>query len=267
MTGADTDITPRAVLQRLVDGSRERAEPLRPHLDRLVEHCATMEPVRSLGTALRQPGMSVIAEVKRRSPSAGPIAPDLDAVALARAYRAGGAAAVSVLTEPDGFGAWPADLPAVARYADLPTLRKDFVVEAAQVWETRAMGADAVLLIVAILDEGALAGLLIAARGAGLEALVEAHTEAEVAAAVDAGASIVGVNNRDLGTFAVDLAIAERLRAAIPDDVVTVAESGMSSPAAAARMADAGYDAILVGEAASRAADPAGFVASLRTAR
>ncbi|MEX2323451.1 MAG: indole-3-glycerol phosphate synthase TrpC [Acidimicrobiia bacterium] len=267
MTAADTDITPQAVLRRLVDGSRERAESLRPHLDRLVGHCATMAPVRSLGAALRQPGMSIIAEIKRRSPSVGPIAPDVDAIALAHAYQAGGAAAVSVLTEPIGFGAWPADLPAVARHADLPTLRKDFVVEAVQVWETRAMGADAVLLIVAILGDGALARLLAEARAAGLEALVEAHTGAEVAAAVDAGADIVGVNNRDLGTFAVDLATAERLRAAIPDGVVTVAESGVSSPAAAARMTDAGYDAILVGEAASRAADPTGFIASLRTAR
>jgi indole-3-glycerol phosphate synthase len=267
MTGTDTDITPQAVLRRLVDGSRERAEPLRPHVDRLMDHCATMTPVRSLGAALRHPGMSVIAEIKRRSPSAGPIAPDVDAIALARAYRSGGAAAVSVLTEPLGFGAWPADLPAVARHADLPTLRKDFVVEVSQVWETRAMGADAVLLIVAILDEGALASLLAEARAAGLEALVEAHTEAEVTAAVGAGAEIIGVNNRDLGTFAVDLAIAERLRAAIPDGVVTVAESGVSSPAVAARMADAGYDAILVGESAARAADPAGFIASLRTDR
>ncbi|HUG75386.1 MAG TPA: indole-3-glycerol phosphate synthase TrpC [Acidimicrobiia bacterium] len=267
MTGADTDITPQTVLRQLVDGSRQRAEPLRPHLDRLMDHCATMASVRSLGAALRHPGMSVIAEIKRRSPSVGAIAPDVDAIALARAYQAGGAAAVSVLTEPIGFGAWPADLPAVARHADLPTLRKDFVVDAAQVWETRAMGADAVLLIVAILGDGALASLLAAARSAGLEALVEAHSEAEVAAAVDAGADIVGVNNRDLGTFAVDLATAERLRAAIPDGVVTVAESGVSSPAAATRMADAGYDAILVGEAASRAADPADFIASLRIGR
>lgn len=264
MMDADTDTTPQAVLQRLVNGSHQRAEPLRPHVDRLIEHCAAMAPVRSLGAALRQPGLSIIAEIKRRSPSVGPIAPEVDAIALCRAYRAGGAAAVSVLTEPIGFGAWPADLPAVARHADLPTLRKDFVVDAAQVWETRAMGADAVLLIAAILGDGVLEALLAEARAAGLEALVEAHTEAEVLAAVHAGADIVGVNNRDLGTFAVDLATAERLRAAIPDGVVTVAESGVSSPAAAARMAGAGYDAILVGEAASGAADPAGFIASLR---
>jgi indole-3-glycerol phosphate synthase len=267
MTGADTETTPQDVLRRLVDGSRDRAVSVRPHLDRLVDHCASMVPARSLAAALAAPGLSVIAEIKRRSPSAGAIAPELDAIAHARAYQDGGAAAVSVLTEPTGFGAWPADLPAVARHAGLPTLRKDFVVEAVQVWETRAMGADAVLLIAGILGDGLLGKLLATARAAGLEPLVEAHTEQEIAAAVDAGADIIGVNNRDLDSFTVDLGTAERLRASIPDGVLTVAESGVSSPESAARMADAGYDAILVGEAASRATDPAGFIASLQASR
>jgi indole-3-glycerol phosphate synthase len=267
MTGADTDTTPQDLLRRLVDGSRERAAPLQPHLGRLVDHCGSMAPTRSLGAALAAPGLSVIAEIKRRSPSAGAIAPELDAIAVARAYQDGGAAAVSVLTEPTGFGAWPADLPAVARHADLPTLRKDFVVEAVQVWETRAMGADAMLLIAGILGDRLLRELLATARSAGLECLVEAHTLSEVAVAVDAGAEIIGVNNRDLDTFTVDLRNAERLRASIPDGVLTVAESGVSSPESAARMADAGYDAILVGEAASRATDPEGFIASLQAGR
>lgn len=251
------------MLEQLVDGSRERAAPLAPHVDRLRAHVASMAPARDLEAALRQPGLSVIAEIKRRSPSVGPIAPDLDPRRLGPAYEAGGAAALSVLTDPAGFGAYPADLPQATRAVGIPVLRKDFIVEPAQVWETRAMGADAVLLIVAALDAASLEALIAEARAAGLAHLVEAHTADEVTGAIDAGADIVGVNNRDLSTFTVDLAVAESLRTLIPDGVVAVAESGVRSTDDARRMRDAGYDAVLVGEAAAGSGDPATFIQSL----
>jgi len=149
---------------------------------------------------------------------------------------------------------------------DVPVLRKDFVLHPAQVWEARAAGADAILLIAAVLDDPALESLLATAVEAGLEALVEAHDAGEADRALRAGARIIGVNNRDLGTFDVDLATAEQMRSALGDGVVTVAESGVSSLEAAARMRRAGYDAILVGEAAVRSPDAAAFVASLREA-
>lgn len=219
-------------------------------------------PARDLAAALSGPGLAVIAEVKRRSPSRGPIDPDLDPAALAAAYERGGAAAVSVLTEPDHFGGSLADLAAVRDAVAVPVLRKDFVLHPAQVWQARAAGADAVLLITAVLDDALLAVLLEAAGEAGLTALVEVHTPDEARRAAGAGAEVIGVNNRDLGTFEVDPATAERIRPLL-GDAVAVAESGVSGPALAARMAAAGYDAILVGEAAVRAPDPAAFVAGL----
>jgi indole-3-glycerol phosphate synthase len=235
-------------------------------MDDLRDEAERAVPARDFAGALALDGLSVIAEVKRRSPSRGPIAEDLDAPDLAGRYAAGGAAAISVLTEPEFFSGSPADLAAVRAAVDLPVLRKDFVVHPAQVWETRALGADAVLLIVAVLDDSELVGLLATAAEAGLAALVEVHTAAEAERALWAGAGIIGVNNRDLTTFDVDLGTAERLRAGLPEGVIAVAESGVSSPAGAARMSAAGYEAILVGEAAVRAVDPAAFVRSLRDA-
>ena len=223
-------------------------------------------PVRDFVGALTTPGLSVIAEVKRRSPSAGAIDVDLDPAELASSYAVGGAAAVSVLTEADHFGALPGDLPAVRSAIGIPVLRKDFILEEAQVWQSRAMGADAVLLIVAILDDATLARLLATAAAAGLASLVEVHTAGEAGRATDAGAGIIGVNNRDLSTFGVDLGTAERIRPLLGSGVVAVAESGVSSVEGAGRMAAAGYDAVLVGAAAVRSGDPAGFVASLRGA-
>jgi indole-3-glycerol phosphate synthase len=251
------------MLVRLIDGARLRAEAISPRMDDFRETSAALPPARDIAAALRAPGLSVIAEVKRRSPSAGAIAPDLDPASLAAAYAAGGAAALSVLTEPDLFGALPGDLEAARSHVSLPVLRKDFIVDPVQVWEARAMGADAVLLITGVLDDGTLRQLLDEAAAGGLGALVEAHTADEVRRSVAAGASIVGVNSRDLGTFTVDLTTAERLRPLIPAGVVAVAESGVISPEAARRMRASGYDAVLVGEAAARADDPASFITSL----
>jgi indole-3-glycerol phosphate synthase len=210
--------------------------------------------------------LAIIAEIKRRSPSAGEIAPGLDAPRQAMRYVDGGAAAISVLTEPDFFSGSLADLQAVREAVPVPVLRKDFIIDPVQLWEARAAGADAVLLIVAALDRLQLEELLAAVATMGMEALVEGHTAQEVEMAVAAGAKIVGVNNRDLATFVTDLGVAEAIAPLIPDGVVGVGESGVSSTAGAARMAAAGYRAILVGEAAVRSSDPETFIAELRAA-
>ncbi len=217
--------------------------------------------------------LGLIAEVKRRSPSKGDIAPDLDAASQALAYEAAGADAVSVLTEPTRFGGSLEDLAAVAAAVRLPVLRKDFIVDAFQVREAAAAGAAAVLLIVAALDDPALAELLDASRACGLDALVEVHDRAELLRAVGAGAKLIGVNNRDLRTLTVDLnvtvGLAEVVRAlpapaaagpdagpaaAQPAGVLLVSESGISTPADARRVAAAGAHAVLVGEALVRCA-------------
>jgi indole-3-glycerol phosphate synthase len=190
----------------------------------------------------------------------------IDPAAQAARYAAGGAAAVSVLTEPDYFGGSLEDLEAVRAAVDLPVLRKDFVVHPAQVWEARVAGADAVLLIAAVLGDADLGSLLEVVAAAGLAALVEVHDAAEVGRAVASGARVVGVNNRDLRTFVTDLSTAERLAPLLHGVPVRVAESGVSDPRGAARMAAAGYDAVLVGEALVRAADPGALVAELRAA-
>lgn len=220
--------------------------------------------VRDFSRTLVAPGLSVIAEVKRRSPSAGDLAVALDPSAQARRYAAGGAAAISVLTEPHHFGGSLQDLVTVRRATDLPVLRKDFMLNEAQIWESRAAGADAVLLIAAVLDGRRLPLMLEAVVAASMTALVEVHDEAEAERAVAAGASLVGVNNRDLGSFVTDLAVAERLSGRLADVAVRVAESGVKSAADAARMAAAGYDAVLVGEALVRSEDPARLIRAFR---
>ena len=225
-----------------------------------------MPSARDFGGSLRRSGLQVIAEIKRRSPSAGDISMGLDPVTQARLYVEGGAAAISVLTEPRFFGGSLDDLRAVRAAVDVPVLRKDFVVHPAQVWEARVAGADAVLLIVAALTDVELAELIAVAELAGVEALVEAHTADEAARALAAGAVIVGINNRDLSSLVTDLGVAESIAPALGSAGVKVAESGVSSRSGATRMADAGYDALLVGEAAVRSTDPAAFIADLREA-
>ncbi len=221
---------------------------------------------RGFRAALAAPGLQVIAEIKRRSPSKGDLNMGLDPVAQAKLYVAGGAAAISVLTEPDYFGGSLEDLEAVREAVSIPVLRKDFIIDERQVAESRAAGADALLLIVAALDEPKLRDLLGEAANVGIDVLVEAHNEAEAAIAASAGAAVLGVNNRDLTTFVTDLAVAERVAPTLPEDCVLVAESGVSSPDGAARMARAGYDAILVGEALVTTSDPTQLIRDLKAA-
>jgi indole-3-glycerol phosphate synthase len=213
---------------------------------------------RSFEAALSRRGepARIIAEVKRASPSAGAIRTGLDAVAQARAYADAGAAAISVLTDGPGFGGSLADLAAVRDAVGVPLLRKDFVVDRYQLLEARAHGADAALLIVAALEPATLRGLLDACGELALAALVEVHEDAEVDAALGAGARIVGVNNRNLKTFVVDLAVSERLLPRLPAEVRGIAESGVRTADDARRLRRAGATNLLVGEALVRAADP-----------
>jgi indole-3-glycerol phosphate synthase len=236
---------------------RSVAEALRrPGADRLRERARAMPAARDFRAALAGPGLAAIAELKRRSPSAGELKGGADAAATARLYEAAGAAALSILTEPDYFAGDLSDLVAARAAVGVPVLRKDFVVHPWQLAESRAAGADAVLLIVAALGR-ATGDLLAEARRLGLQALVEVHDEAELALAIDAGADLVGVNNRNLADLSVDLRVAERLIPLLPRGIVAVAESGVERRDDAARMARAGAAAILVGTALMRAADPA----------
>jgi indole-3-glycerol phosphate synthase len=215
-------------------------------------------PPRPFEAALSLPGgpLRVIAEVKRASPSAGAISAGLDAAAQARRYAEAGAACVSVLTDGPGFGGSLADLAAARAAVDLPLLRKDFVLDRYQLLEARAAGADAALLIAAALSPEALRALHADCAELGLAALVEVHDEAEVEAALAAGARLVGVNNRDLSTFAVDLAVSERLLPRLPAGVRGVSESGIRTAGDARRLRRAGAANLLVGEALVRAEDP-----------
>ena len=250
-------------LDRILASHRARAAADTRARARLEEAARSAPAARPFAEALRAPGLSLVAEVKRRSPSKGDLAPGLDPARLASAYAAGGAACLSVLTDAEFFGGSPADLAAARAATPLPALRKDFTVSEADVLDARAMGADAVLLIVAALDHAELAAFSDLAREVGLAAIVECHDEAEVERAIAAGAAIVGVNQRDLVSFEVDTDRAVRVAAAIPAGVVKVAESGIRSPADAARLADAGYDAVLVGEHLVTSRDPAAAARAL----
>jgi indole-3-glycerol phosphate synthase len=223
-------------------------------------------PPRPFAAALRAPAISVIAEVKRRSPSKGDLRPDLDATELARCYEEGGAACLSVLTDAPHFGGSAEDLQLARAATSLPVLRKDFTVCEADVWAARAMGADAVLLIVAALQHGELERFLGQASELGMASLVEVHDEAELDAALGAGAELVGVNQRDLRSFDVDTQRAVRLAGRIPEGVVSVAESGISSREDVSRLEAAGFDAVLVGESLVMAASASSAVANLRGA-
>ena len=215
----------------------------------------TRAPDRDFARALRGPGLSVIAEIKRRSPSKGELRPRLDAAQTARAYSLGGAAAISCLTDATFFGAHRDDF-AQARTAGLPVLRKDFLIDEIQIDESASLGASAILLIARILDDRRLDALLRHAASLGLEALVEVHDEDEVDRSLAAGASIVGVNNRDLRTLEVDPERALRLRPRIPAGTLSVAESGVRSRGDIDSLAAAGFDAVLIGEALVASPDP-----------
>lgn len=255
-------------LDRIAAVHREAARADTRSLDRLIDDAKDQAPVRGFAAALRSvDGLGVVAEIKRRSPSKGDLDARLDAAGLARAYERGGATCVSVLTDRDFFGGSPADLRDARHACAMPVLRKDFTVATADVCDARIMGADAVLLIVALLDDAELRDFHALAGELELDALVEVHDEAELDRALTAGAGLVGVNQRDLVTFDVDTARAVRVARALSrrDDVVRVAESGIRGPEDAAALAAAGFDAILVGESLVTSGDPTEAVRALRT--
>ncbi|MFN8046048.1 MAG: indole-3-glycerol phosphate synthase TrpC [Dermatophilaceae bacterium] len=246
------------VLDTIIDGVRldlaaRRARTSLADLERVVGSAA---PAKDAFAALSAPGLALVAEVKRASPSKGALATIADPAALAAEYAAGGASAISVLTEERRFGGSLADLDAVRARVDVPVLRKDFMVEPYQLWEARAHGADLILLIVAALDDRTLGDLLRLTGELGMTALVEVHDEVETQRAVDAGAAVVGVNARNLKTLEVHPETFSRLVPLIPPGIVRVAESGIRGPEDAAAYAGQGADAILVGEALVTGADP-----------
>jgi indole-3-glycerol phosphate synthase len=266
VTQEESDLLARLVVEARQDLQRRRALLAQDQLERSV---AMYTPKDFIG-ALRGPGLAVIAEMKQRTPIMGVLAEDYRPADLAHEYTDGGAAAISVLTHMAGFGGRPEHILAARAATDLPILRKDFVTDPYEIAEARATGADAVLLIVAALafppsgevarSAGGAAGLrdlLAVARSRGVAALVEVHDEPETQLALEAGAEVIGINHRDLRTFAVDLGLTERLRKLIPPGVVVVAESGIRTPDDARRLYEAGADAILVGELVMRANDPA----------
>src|ERR1700734_1846876 len=242
-------------LADILAAHRAQAESDARALPDLVEQAASTPPPRDFVGSLQGDGLSCIAEIKRRSPSKGDLDPALQADLVAKDYVAGGAACLSVLTDVDFFGGSSADLAAARQASGLPVLRKDFTGPEADVADARLMGADAVLLIAAALSDAELSACATLADQLGLAALVEVHDEEELVRALDAGAGLVGVNQRDLRTFQVDHERACALAARIPSGVVAVAESGIRDGADARRLADAGYDAILVGETLVRAGD------------
>ncbi|HEX2274368.1 MAG TPA: indole-3-glycerol phosphate synthase TrpC [Acidimicrobiales bacterium] len=255
------------VLDGILAAHRAAAAADERPLDDLLARAAAAPAPRPFRAALvESAGISLIAEVKRRSPSKGSLAPDLDPADLARRYQAGGATALSVLTDAEFFGGSADDLGRARDACRLPVLRKDFTVSDADVCDARLMGADAVLLIVAALDDGELARFAQLARQLGMAALFEVHTEAELDRALAAGADLVGVNRRDLRTFSVDLSLAERLAECVPADVAKVAESGVRDAVDVAHLAACGYDAVLVGETLVVDRDPELAVRRLRGA-
>ncbi|MFW6150592.1 MAG: indole-3-glycerol phosphate synthase TrpC [Chloroflexota bacterium] len=222
-------------------------------------------PTRDFSHCLQAPGLKLIAEVKQASPSRGVLCRDFDPMRLARAYAAGGAAAISVLTEGSHFGGSPADLRAVRQAVTLPLLRKDFIIDPYQLYESRASGADAVLLIVAILWDNRLAEFMALSSSLGMCCLVEVHDERELDTALMAGAEVIGINNRDLRSFAVDPGTTRRLRPLVPPGRLVVAESGIHTRKDMDSLRDCGVDAVLVGESLVTAGDPEARLRELMT--
>jgi indole-3-glycerol phosphate synthase len=254
-------------LDQILTSTRERLPALAARRAALEREAAAAPRPPGFERALRGPQATVIAEVKRRSPSAGVIREDLDPAERAALYADHGAAAISVLTDEPFFGGSMDDLRRAAARVRVPVLRKDFILDETQILEARAAGASAVLLIVRALAGRRLEALLAAAAGAGLEALVEVHTAAEVDGALEAGARIVGVNSRDLDTFRIDTGAAWSLLRRIPAGLVAVAESGMSAVADVERAVEQGADAVLMGTALSAATDPAALLERLTGVR
>jgi indole-3-glycerol phosphate synthase len=248
---------PGGTLGTICHEAEARAAILESRAAELERIAALSAAAPSLAAALRGAGVSLIAEVKRRSPSKGSIAPALDAATQASAYVAGGAAAISVLTEPAHFGGSTSDLRAVRAAVAVPALKKDFHVRPIQLVEARGLGASAALLIARALSPERLREMTETARRLELEVLIEVRDEAELERALECGAAMIGVNNRDLETLVIDPATAERLIPRIPPDLLAIAESGVSSRSDVERYAVCGADAVLVGSSISSAEDPA----------
>ncbi|HWZ27757.1 MAG TPA: indole-3-glycerol phosphate synthase TrpC [Gemmatimonadales bacterium] len=254
---------PKASIDAILAKTRARVETLRAGAAELERRAARRPVPPAFGSAVAGKTVEVVAEVKRRSPSAGVIRADLDPVAYASAYQAGGAVAVSVLTEEAHFGGSLEDLERVTRAVSIPVLRKDFIVDELQLLEARGAGAALVLLIVRALSDADLVRLARAARGLGLATVVEAHDRRELDRALAVSPTAVGVNNRDLATFVTDLAVSEALIPLVPRGVLAVAESGIEARRDVERLAACGADLVLVGEALARSGDPEGAVRAL----
>jgi indole-3-glycerol phosphate synthase len=241
-------------LDQILEAKRREIENLRPHLVELRKQALLRNDFRSLRSALRRPDgrLAVIAEVKKASPSAGVIAESFAPVEIARQYEASGADGISVLTDEQFFHGKLEDMIEVRRTVSKPVLRKDFILDEIQIVQAVAAGADAILLIVAALNQEELLRLREAATKFQVDAIVEVHTLEETERAVDAGAEIIGINNRDLRTFAIDLSVTEKLSEEVPDETVLISESGIKTAADVARVSECGIDAILVGEALMR---------------
>jgi len=257
-----------SVLDDILVGVREdlAARQAETSLEQLKERAEKQPPAKDGYAALKQPGVAVIAEVKRSSPSKGALAAIADPAALAEDYEAGGASVISVLTEGRRFGGSLADFDAVRQRVEVPLLRKDFIFTSYQLWEARAHGADLVLLIVAALEQEALISLLERTESLGMTPLVEVHDEEELERALAANARIVGVNARNLKTLEVDRSVFSRLSPLIPDGVIKIAESGVRGPHDLLAYAAHGADAVLVGEGVVVGGNPRQAVADLVTA-
>jgi indole-3-glycerol phosphate synthase len=257
-----------SVLDEILAGVREdvAARQQETPIEQIRELAAAAPKAKDAFSLLRAPGVGVIAEVKRASPSRGPLAEIADPAQLATEYAAGGARCISVLTESRWFGGSLADFDAVRAAVTVPLLRKDFVVSSYQVHEARAHGADLVLLIVAALEQNVLTGLLERVESLGMTALVEVHDEDEADRALAAGARVLGVNARNLRTLEVDRGVFERIAPGLPNNIVKVAESGVRGPHDLIRYASAGADAVLVGEGLVTQKSPRDAVAELVTA-
>lgn len=252
------------ILDRIVATKRVEVRALEAQRGELERRVQDAPPVRSFRAALSRPGeVAVVAEVKRRSPGAGEIRPGLDPVAVASDYVSAGAAALSVLTDGDYFGGSLEDLRRVRAAVPIPVLRKDFIIDPLQVLEARGAGADAILLIVRILDDAELRDLLRLGGELGMGVLVEVHEEEELDRALEVGAGIVGINNRDLRTFRTDLRVTEILSGRLGPDTVVVSESGMRGRDDVLRVGAGGADAVLVGEGLLRSQDPGAATAAL----
>lgn len=240
----------------IVDVKREEVEALHHRREALRQAALAAPPTRGFAAALRSPAeVRLLAEIKNRSPSAGPIREGADPVEVARSYEAGGAAALSVLTDEQFFGGSLQALQRVREAVALPLLRKDFIIDPVQIWEARAAGADAILLIVRILTDAQLRDLHDEARALGLDVLVEIHDPAELDRALAIGATLIGVNNRDLSTFRTDLVLSLTVAPDIDPEVTLVAESGIRTSEDVQRLGAVGVDAILVGESLMRQPD------------